>query len=334
MTFFKLKRSLRYEFWPSYLFYSPFIPVWLFYSLRSFNLLYFTRVNPKINFGGFFQYSKFKILQEIPEEYRLTSHYFAEKPADPHFYNHLLEFPFIYKPDIGERGKNVHLFRDAAAFDAFYPSINEAFILQEYCDFAIELGILYHRFPNGESKISSVVRKEFLSVKGDGISTLKILAENEIRAHGRLDYLAKKFDAEWQGVLPENQICILEEIGNHCRGTKFVDACDLISPELQGVFDDICQHLPDFHYGRFDLKVRSIDDLNRGKYIRIFELNGVNSEVADIYDPKHNLVYAYRKVFNELRTVYRISRALHKKKVNNPNSLPEFYRALTKHLRA
>jgi len=334
MTFFKLKRSLRYEFWPSYLFYSPFIPVWLFYSLRSFNLLYFTRVNPKINFGGFFQYSKFKVLEEIPEEYRLISHYFAEKPTDDSFYKGLLNFPFIYKPDFGERGKNVHLFRDSKTFEAFYPTINEAFILQEYCDYAIELGILYHRFPNGESKISSVVQKEFLSVKGDGISTLKRLAENEIRAHGRLDYLANKFSREWQTVLEKDQICVLEEIGNHCRGTKFIDACDLISPDLKRIFDHICKHLPDFHYGRFDLKVSSIEDLKQGKNIRIFELNGVNSEVADIYDPKHNLMYAYRRVFNELRTVYRISRALRKNEVNIPNTLPEFYRALTKHFSA
>ncbi len=333
MPYFKLKRSLRYEFWPSYLFYSPFLPVWLFYSIRSFNLLYFTRVNPKINFGGFFQYSKFSILEGIPSEYRVKSHYFAERPKDPNFYKDVLDFPFIYKPDFGERGRNVHLFRDAAAFDAFYPSINEAFILQEYCHYAIELGILYHRFPNGESKISSVVQKEFLSVKGDGKSTLKILAENEIRAHGRLDFLAKKFGRNWENVPPENQLCILEEIGNHCRGTKFVDACHLISPQLKQVFDRICAHIPDFHYGRFDLKVRSIDALTQGKDIRIFELNGVNSEVADIYDPKHSIFYAYRKVYIELRTVYRISKALGKQNVKNPNTLTQFYRALLQQIK-
>lgn len=324
----KITRLVHYEYWPAYIFYLPFLPLWMVYSLRSFSLLYFTRVNPTMRFGGFMQYSKYDIIKTIPDEYRVKSFFFETLPARAEFYREYLNFPFIYKPDIGERGKDVHLFRTKAEFEAYIPSIKGSFILQSYCNYPLELGILYHRMPGGKSEITSVVKKGFLHVVGDGKSTLEQLAFKQVRAYKKQAYFAQKFADSWKKPVPENEIIVLEEIGNHCRGTQFIDACEITTPELVAVFDRIAAHIPDFHYGRFDLKVTSIEDLYAGKNIQIFELNGVNSEVAHIYDPRHTLLYAYMQVYRELKTVFTISRALRAKGIRNPNSLGEFFKAL------
>ena len=79
-----------------------------------------------------------------------------------------LEFPIIFKPDVGERGNEVEKIDDKQMLEAYLANIDEDFIAQEYIDYEIELGILYYKFPNQDkSGITSIVKKEFLGVIGD-----------------------------------------------------------------------------------------------------------------------------------------------------------------------
>ena len=309
------------------------VPVWLVYSLFSMDLFYFMQVNPGMILGGYFQYSKYDILKTIAEEHRAKSFYFPKKPDKNDFWEAVLSLPFIYKPNVGERGRGVRLFRTKAEFDRFYPTINEAFILQEYCDFPIELGVLCHKFPNQKLKVTSVVKKEFLMVYGNGKDTLRELANQHARAENRLEYLAEKFGERWYAIVPDGEVVVLEEIGNHCRGTKFLDANELINDKLNEVFDRIVTEVPGFHYGRFDLKVKSLEDLYACRNIRIFELNGINSEAAHIYDPKHTIFYAYKAVFNEYKIVYSLARQVKKTGIPLPDRKSEFARSLSKRLK-
>lgn len=291
-------------------------------------MLYFARVNSRVEFGGLFQYSKFDIIKHLPEEHVSRSHYFSRRPEDAQFWKGKVNLPFIYKPNYGERGKRVTLFRSEKEFEAFYPSIKEDFIIQEYCDYPIELGVLCHKGPEEKLKITSIVLKEFLAITGDGRSSLEELISKKKRALNRFDYFLEKFDSRRAEVLEEGEILVLEEIGNHCRGTKFMDGSHLINSDLEEVFDGIMESIPDFHYGRFDLKVKSMEDLYSGKNICIFELNGINSEAAHIYDPKHTLGYAYRTVFKEFRTVYRLSKSLKRRGVTYPPQTLKFFQAI------
>lgn len=134
--------------------------------------------------------------------------------------------------------------------------------------------------------------------------------------------------------MPLGENKVLEEIGNHCRGTKFIDATEIISNELVAVFDKITDDLKDFHYGRFDLKVDNLEHLKMGKNIKIFELNGVNSEVAHIYDPKHSIFYAYKTVFKELRIVYRLTKVIRKTQPKRLFTTRDFIRAFKKQLKS
>ena len=172
--------------------------------------------------------------------------------------------------------------------------------------------MLYHRFPNaGKGQITSVVMKEFLTVTGDGKATLEELITQHIRAAGRLDYLRNKYKSCLDKVLPPGEPMQLEPIGNHNRGTRFLNANHLINAQLVNVFDHLGKSIPDYYYGRFDLRVPSLDDLYLGKNIKIMELNGVNSEPAHIYDPGMGIGQAYRALFQHAKTIWQIANYNH-----------------------
>lgn len=60
--------------------------------------------------------------------------------------------------------------------------------------------------------------------------------------------------------------------------------------------DEILKDFEGFNYGRFDLKVKTIEDLYEGKNIKVLELNGVNADPAHIFDPNYKLLKAYKDV--------------------------------------
>ena len=74
------------------------------------------------------------------------------------------------------------------------------------------LACLGSGFPNSEKgEIPSITQKEFLSVKGDGKSTLKALILEKPRAVLQAKRLVKKFEARWNSVIPEGEKILLEK---------------------------------------------------------------------------------------------------------------------------
>jgi phosphoribosylaminoimidazole carboxylase (NCAIR synthetase) len=94
-----------------------------------------------------------------------------------------LSFPVIAKPDMGERGKGVTLVHDLATLQRYADTINQDFIIQEFCDFPQEAAIFYIRKPSeSRGRITSFTTKEFLSVTGDGHQTIGQLMSLSFRA--------------------------------------------------------------------------------------------------------------------------------------------------------
>ena len=62
------------------------------------------------------------------------------------------------------------------------------------------------------------------------------------------------------------------------------------------------------HYGRFDLKCKSIELLKAGKGFKILEFNGIASEPAHIYDPEYSTLQGYKDFFNHWKIIYQISK--------------------------
>ena len=294
-----LVKVFNYEYWPWWLFYLPMTPYWIYQAIRAKSLTFFTAVNPGIEAGGFYGEHKTEIMKHISPEYLAKTIFiplgtvFNELPKL--LINNELHYPVIAKPNVGERGTSVAKIHSEEELWQYHESANADYLIQEFITYPIELGVLFSRMPNEKiGKVSSVTLKEFLSVMGDGKSTIEELVLQNTRARFQLENLQKKFGDRMQEIVPLGENRLLEPIGNHCRGTKFVNANHLINSQLHEVFTRVSEGFDGFFYGRFDMKVASIEDLYEGKNIRVMELNGVSSDPGHIYDPRYYLWQAYR----------------------------------------
>ncbi|RXQ94371.1 hypothetical protein EO244_08800 [Ancylomarina salipaludis] len=305
---------IKFEFWPSWVFYAPMFLYGFVLALKSGSFSYFTATNPGLAFGGAYGTDKTKLLNSLSSKYH-TKDFLAKKNKSADEIIHLMQeenitFPIVAKPNIGERGRGVEKIDNKLALENYLKIISEDLIIQEFVDYPIELGIFYHRFPNStQDGISSVVMKEFLSITGNGRDTFGRLVSRNFRAKSRLKYLKAKYASKWNLIIPEGITFKIEPIGNHCRGTTFLDGNHLIDDKLVQVFREISKPLEGFYYGRFDIKVNSIRDLYEGENIKVLEINGTNSEPAHIYDPDYSLFKAYSEIIKHMNLVYKISKA-------------------------
>jgi hypothetical protein len=292
-------KIFHYEYWAWWVFYLPMAPYWLYQAIRTRSLTYFTAVNPGIEAGGFYGEKKMEILKNIHPDL-LPKTIFVDKEIGFEFiHNSLiinkLQFPIIAKPNVGERGNSVAKLLNLEALKTYHTDTVEDYIIQEFITFDIELGVLFSRLPSeAKGKVSSITMKEFLTVIGDGKSTIEELILNNTRARFQLETLKERLGDGMKEILKNGEKRLLEPIGNHCRGTKFVNVNHLINSRLDDVFTEASKDFEGFFYGRFDMKVSSIEDLYEGKNIKIMELNGVSSDPGHIYDPNYHLWQAYR----------------------------------------
>ncbi len=258
-------------------------------ALRSRHACFFTAANPGILAGGLGLESKFATLQNIPEALRPKS-VLAPRGRDlaltiEDIRRAGINFPLIAKPDIGYRGflvKKMDTPDQLRAYLSLYPI---DFIIQEYLDYPEELGLLYYRLPHTDKgKISSLTLKDFLHVVGDGQSTVLELIENTPRALLQLEKLQETHWQVFKNVPVAGERIGLGVIGNHSKGTQFINGNRHIDAQLHATFDRIATQIPGFSYGRFDIKCTNLEDLKQGKNFKIIELNGVCSEPTHIYD--------------------------------------------------
>lgn len=318
----KAKRKIsEYEYWPMWVFYAPFVPYWLMRSIQSGSTTYFCKANSGMEFGGFLDYSKFKVIEQIPENFKPKSIFISKKNST----TSLLPFPFVAKPNFGERGVNVEIIRNESDWEK-YP-LQEDIILQEFIDLPYEFGVFYVQNPETkEGQILSITGKEFLVYEADGNSTLKEFVSQHPRAISRLEYLQSKFQKDWDIVYPKGTKILLEPIGNHNRGTKFYNASHLVSKDLTQKIHEVALKIEGFHYGRLDVKAESEESLKKGEF-KILEINGANSEATHIYDPNFKLVEAYKEAKRHFDWQYKIAQ-------NQPkhHSSKEFYKAVLKRI--
>lgn len=307
-------RLRSWEFWPSWLANVPTVGFWLFYAVRARSLFFFSRVNPAIETGGVFGESKWNILRNLPNEVLpKTLVVQGETRAVDAILDEMtqagLHFPVIAKPDVGERGFRVEKLTNQAELRYYFSEYSGRTLVQEYVDYPVEMSVLYHRFSGSDrGKVTSVCIKKMLAVTGDGRSSIETLMTQNARAVLQLKRFREHYPQLLTTVLPEGVTQVLEPIGNHCRGTTFLNGNDLISERLTAVFDRIHRSMEGMCYGRFDLRCQSIEDLHQGKNFRILEFNGIASEPAHIYDPEYPVWSAYRDLHKHWQIIYEISK--------------------------
>lgn len=315
-----LKETFNWEYWPTYMFYIPLLPHYIYYSLKSWSFSYFTAANPAIKHGGNGTESKFETLKLLPKELIPKSIFVPNNQSLSKVIIDLkeqqLNFPLIIKPNIGYRGllvKKLNKVSDLAFFLKQYKDID--FIIQEFISYQNECGILYYRYPDKEKgEITSITLKKYLCVSGDGVSNLAKLIREDAQAQ-RYETIFKEQIIDCLDFKPQKgEIYLLNEIGNHCKGAIFLNGNSHISQKLTETFDKISHQVAGVYFGRFDIKYESFGALEAGKNFKIIELNGVISEPTHIYDaPNSSYVYAIKSIAKHWEYIYKISRINHLK---------------------
>ena len=126
----------------------------------------------------------------------------------------------------------------------------------------MEASVMYYRFPDQDrGAISSVTLKEYLTVIGDGTSTVLQLILNYDRAKLQLDTL-KQSHAHLLSTIPTaGERLELVPIGNHCKGAAFFNGNEYIDQQLVDTFDKISHQVKGIYFGRFDLKCQDLQAL-------------------------------------------------------------------------
>ena len=316
-----------FEFWPMWAFYPPIMAYAAWLMVRYRGVLLPTVANPSFPGGGFYGESKADILslamQHVPE---WTAPFVrVERPdaawLDPAVETDAalallrdagLDLPVVAKPDLGCRGAGVKLVRTPQALQAYIEAFprGATFLLQRLVPFEGEAGIFYCRRPGqARGRIISITLKYFPHVMGDGRSSLRELIMADPRA-GKLSHLyLKRHTARLEDVPAAGESIRLAFAGSHSRGAIFRNGTHLVTPEMEARFDDIAGKLPEFHFGRFDIRFADFCDVQQGKGFTILEANGAGAESTHIWDRRTGLLQAWRDLMLQYRWLFEIGAA-------------------------
>lgn len=309
----------NWEFWPFGVLQGPVFVYWIWLSLKARSLFFFSASNPGILAGGMMGESKADVMERIPASVKPTT-VLVKLPATIEDVVRLIEangmrLPVIFKPDLGERGWMVRKIQNRQDIGQYLSEIRVDFIIQELVTLPLEFGVFYYRMPDEENGVvNSITLKEFLSVTGDGAKSLRELIQEKPRAKIQWETLRVAYKDRMHEVLAPGERVELVSIGNHCLGTKFINANHLITPELTDSFNRISRQIKGFNFGRFDLRCATTTDLTAGN-VKIVELNGSGAEPAHIYDPSFSFFRAMGVLFSHVRRMYLVSKANHERGV-------------------
>ena len=74
-------------------------------------------------------------------------------------------------------------------------------------------------------------------------------------------------------------------------------------------FDEIARSIPEFWFGRFDVRFADFESLRGGEGFTIVECNGAGAEATHIWDGRTTLVQAYVALFRQYALLWRIGAA-------------------------
>ncbi len=315
-------RLLHWEYWPFHVLYLPVYIYWLWLSIRARSFFFFSAANPLIQNAGFLLESKIDIYRLLPKasypETILVQPGLALEELKEKISASGLSYPLIAKPDIGQRGVLVKLLECDADLEQYLGKVRVDFLVQLYVPYQQEIGVFYYRIPGEkQGRVTGIVEKGFLQITGDGRSTIEELIWKDDRALLQWKTLARSLGEEMYSVLPEGERKELVPYGNHSRGALFIDSSHKASEAFCRTMDELCQQIPEFYYGRLDIRFESWESLERGERFSIIELNGAGSEPTHIYDPRHSVFFGWKEIMRHWNILFRIS-LLNAKRLDRP----------------
>jgi len=313
----KSKKIWRWEFWPPYIFYAPVAVKYLTLAVRYRSLSLPTISNPGMHLGGLIGESKYETLADLASAH---PGFVAQTLLAPYesvvqqqdsvraiFAEGRMNFPCVFKPDVGQRGDGFKVIRSAEDAKSYVSRFRRTLLVQEYVPGPAEAGIFYYRLPGGSrGRIFSITRKIFPVVTGDGTQTLEQLIRGDARASIIANVYLRRFKERTEYVPKGGESVRLVEAGNHCQGAIFLEGADLATAKLEDRIEDISSSAKGFFAGRYDVRYESDDALRKGLGFTIIELNGASSEATNVYDPQNSLCSAYRTLFRQWEIVFEI----------------------------
>jgi membrane protein DedA with SNARE-associated domain len=334
---------------PNSILYTPVALRWFLLAIRYRSLTLPTVSNPMIETGGFMGESKSAVMDMVgPEQREWLADFVTIQREGDDVQKDLgraislmeekgLGFPIVAKPDIGWNGYGVRLVEDSENLHKYigsFPTVGKM-MLQRPVNHDGEAGVFYVRIPGEtEGRLYSITLRYFPFVIGDGKMTLSELIQHDPRTKLRADfYLGGKsnhlgFGKEDLANIPkEGELIRLAFIGSLRVGGLYRDAGHLITPELTKRFDDIARSMPEFYYGRFDVRFESTDLLKEGKGFSIIEINGAGAEAIQAWDPDVSVFKLYREFFKAQSLLFKVG-AMNRKRGFKPMTLKAFIKAI------
>jgi membrane protein DedA with SNARE-associated domain len=312
-----IARWTRWEFWPMWLFYPPVAIHYLWLVVKYRGTMLPTVSNPGIFSGGIVGESKMETLRDLMRsspEFTAEAELIAGDSAEARLISlreicarRSISYPFILKPDLGQRGAGIKLIRNEAQAEDYLKETSAPLLVQRFAAGPHEVGIFYYRFPSeSRGHIFAITEKIFPLLTGDGKSTLAELIWCDDRARFMAEKYLQRLGARQNDVLAKGEMQPLVQAGNHAQGCIFRDGMHLNTPALEARIDDISRKVSGYFIGRYDIRFTSEEDLRAGKNFQIIELNGAAAEATSIYDARNSLWSAYRTLFRQWDLVFAI----------------------------
>ena len=303
---------------PTWLICIPLVIQWCWLALRYRSLTLPSVANPAITSGGLVGEGKLEYFQGMGQLARsYTARHCAistQRVKSPRELRRLMEraelsFPIVVKPDLGLCGHGVQRVDGLAGLQhylATFPA-NEIVVAQEYLPQEDEAGIFYMRDPlTGRGRLTGLALRDFPRVIGDGRKTITDLIKADRRASRLMR--AAQHDCRFTGsdVPAAGQVVRLATIGSTRVGGLYRDGGACITPQLTSAIDAIARDMPSFHFGRFDVRFTTVQELSAGVGFRIMEINGAGSEAIEAWDPNTGMVDGFGIIFAKQRMLFAI----------------------------
>ncbi len=307
---------------PKWLICIPLTIQWLWLALRYRSATLPSCANPAITSGGLVGEGKLEYFSGMGETARAaTARYCAvstrtkleRRALQQMLVGAQLAFPLVAKPDLGLCGFGVRRLDNLGELRAYldaFPS-SETVVLQQYLPQEGEAGIFYARDPVTDvGRIIGLALRYFPRVTGDGIRTVGELIARDPRAT-RVSHSPQHESRYNARHIPERGESVrLSTVGSTRVGGLYRDGAACITPQLLKAVDVIARDMPDFYFGRFDVRFDSLHDLSLGTGFKIMEINGAGSEAIEAWDPGTSLIKGFRMIFAKQRLLFEIGDAL------------------------
>lgn len=341
------KRVAISEKIPPFIFYSPVAFRWLLMSIQYRSLLLPTVSNPLIEAGGLWGESKSRLMDQIGTDQRewvapysavRITHGISEDEIMTSVKEAMASissvFPVVVKPDIGWQGYGVRAIKNEEELKSYmlsYPR-DTTLIIQQLVSWEGEAGVFYSRLPGEENgKIISLTLRYYPHVIGDGISTVSQLLHKNERTRFKLNFYRgresfhKGLSEKKLNTIPQKgEVFRLAFIGSIRVGGLYRNGSEYITEALQKSFAAVGKSMPEFYFGRFDIKFKSIEKLMDGEDFLIFEVNGAGAEAIHVWDASTPIFKMYRELFRYQSLMFEIS-ALNRRRGFKPMQIKEFY---------